>query len=145
MDYRKISDTYYIRFDKGDEMVEGIKQICQKEGILSAVYTGIGGCSRAQIQTFIPQKGTFETDTVEGMLELVCFTGNVITAQDGTVNHHTHALYAYVENGEHRVIGGHLKSSTVLYTAEIELRPVKGGAIHHKFYPETGTHIWDFE
>ncbi|MBR2590205.1 MAG: DUF296 domain-containing protein [Clostridia bacterium] len=144
MDFRKIGDTYYIRFDKGDEMVEGIKNICRKEGIVSAIYTGIGGCSSAEIQTFNPQKGSFETELFEGMLELVAFTGNVIAGEDGVRNHHTHALYAYVENGEHHVIGGHLKSSTVLYTAEIELRPVKGGAIHHELYPETGTHVWSF-
>ena len=41
--------------------------------------------------------------------------------------------------------GGHLKATTVLYTAEIELRPTVGGAIGRKFDPETGTGFWDFK
>lgn len=39
---------------------------------------------------------------------------------------------------------GHMKSVTVLYTAEIELRPVIGGTIKRKYDPETGTGFWDF-
>ena len=40
---------------------------------------------------------------------------------------------------------GHLKATTILYTAEIELRPTVGGAIGRKFDPETGTGFWDFK
>ena len=57
---------------------------------------------------------------------------------------HTHALYAFMEDGRHRVRGGHLKSSTVLYTAEIELRPVPGEGIGYRRDPETGTGFWRF-
>jgi len=39
---------------------------------------------------------------------------------------------------------GHIKSVVVLYTAEIELRPVVGGIIRRKYDPETGTGFWDF-
>lgn len=44
-----------------------------------------------------------------------------------------------------RMAGGHLKATTVLYTAEIELRPTIGGSIGRKFDPETGTGFWDFK
>ncbi len=40
--------------------------------------------------------------------------------------------------------GGHIRSLTVLYTAEIELRPVVGGVIGRKTDPETGTGFWHF-
>ena len=39
----------------------------------------------------------------------------------------------------------HAKSTTVLYTAEIELRPTIGGSIGRKFDPETGTGFWNFK
>ena len=76
------------------------------------------------------------------MLELVSLMGNVITDEEG-LYHHTHALFSYVENGEHKVLGGHLKETVVLYTAEIELRPVEG-IIGRKRDPETGTGFWAF-
>lgn len=144
MDYRKYGETYYIRMDKGDEIISGLLGICKKEGITSAVYTGIGGCSEAEIKTFIPEKGCFESQFLSGMLELVSMTGNVITDDEGNYYHHTHAAFAYKDGEQHFVSAGHLGGVTVLYTAEIELRPVLGGEIKRKYSPETGTGFWDF-
>ena len=144
MEYRKIGETYYIRFDRGDNVVAGILKVCRSENVKSAVYTGIGGCSRALIQTFIPERGEFETETLEGMLELVSFTGNVISDENGELYHHTHAMFACKDGEEHKVFGGHLKETVVLYTAEIELRPTVGGSIFREYNPETGTGFWAF-
>ena len=144
MDYRKFGDTYYVRVDKGDEIISSILEVCRKEKILSATYSGIGGCAEAEIQTFIPATGAFETRTIRGMLELVSLMGNVICGDEGELIHHTHAVISYKEGEEHRMAAGHMKSLTVLYTAEIEVRPVLGGIIRKKFDPETGTGFWDF-
>ncbi len=144
MDYRKYNNTYYIRVDKNEEIINTIIDICRKEGIISAIFSGIGGCKQAEIQTFIPESGTFETETLSGMLELVSLNGNVITDDDGKYFHHTHAMLTYKNKSEHKVSGGHIRSVTVLYTAEIELRPVIGGEIKRKYDPETGTGFWDF-
>ena len=143
MDYRRMNDTYYVRVDKGEEIITELLQICRKEEIQSAVFTGIGGCSHAQLQTFIPEKGEFETETLDGMLELINITGNIVTDND-QLFHHTHAVFSYKEGSEHKMAAGHMKALTVLYTAEIELRPVIGGVIRRKHDPETGTGFWSF-
>ncbi len=144
MIYRQFGETYYIRFDRGDEIISLILNLCKKEGIGSAVFSGIGGCSETQIQTFIPESGSFETKILNGMLELVSLTGNVITDDLNEYYHHTHAVFSYKKGEEHCVEAGHIKSITVSYTAEIELRPVIGGVIRRKFDEETGTGFWDF-
>jgi len=143
MDYRKFGETYYIRMDKGDEIVSGIIDVCKKEKIRSAVFSGIGGCSEAQIQTFLPETGTFESQTVRGMLELVSMTGNIVSDKE-ELYHHTHAVFSYKDGERHCIAAGHIKSVTVLYTAEIELRPVVGGTIERQFDSETGTGFWSF-
>lgn len=143
MDYRRMHDTYYVRVDKGEEIITELLQICRKEEIQSAVFTGIGGCSHAQLQTFIPEKGEFETETLDGMLELINITGNIITDND-RLFHHTHAVFSFKEGSEYKMAAGHMKALTVLYTAEIELRPVIGGVIRRKHDPETGTGFWSF-
>ena len=169
MEYRKIGDNYYIRMDRGDEIIGNLLSICEKESIPSAVFSGIGGCQSAQLQVFIPETGSFETEQLEGMLELVSLNGNVVRDDDGKLFHHTHALFSFkggtrdvdnivggYQDGQHglratllppggRMAGGHLKATTVLYTAEIELRPTVGGAIGRKFDPETGTGFWEFK
>ena len=143
MDYRRMHDTYYVRVDKGEEIITELLQICRKEEIQSAVFTGIGGCSHAELQTFVPEKGEFETETLDGMLELINITGNIVTDND-QLFHHTHAVFSYKEGSEHKMAAGHMKALTVLYTAEIELRPVIGGVIRRKHDPETGTGFWSF-
>lgn len=143
MEYRKIGETYYVRMDRGDEIISSLLEICEKESIPSAVFSGIGGCQSAELQVFIPETGSFETEQLEGMLELVSLNGNVVRDENNKLFHHTHALFTF-KKGEHGIAGGHLKSSTVLYTAEIELRPTVGGSISRKYDPETGTGFWDF-
>ena len=145
MEYRKIDELFYIRMDRDDEVIENILEVCRRESISSAVFSGIGGCKRAELQVFIPEKGTFETERLEGMLELVSFNGNVVRDNDGKLFHHTHALYTFKKEGKHGIAGGHLKSTTVLYTAEIALRPTVDGSIGRKFDPETGTGFWSFK
>ena len=102
MEYRKMGETYYIRMDRGDEIVSTLMDICLREGILSACYSGIGGCSDAEMQVFIPERGEFETETVAGTLELVSLMGNVVADDSGQLFHHTHALFTWLEDGEHR-------------------------------------------
>ncbi len=144
MDYRKMNDILYVRIDKGEEIITELLQLCQRENVRSAVFTGIGGCSHAELQTFIPDKGTFETETLDGMLELISMTGNIVT-DNGRLFHHTHAAFSFKEGKEHKMAAGHVKAVTVLYTAEIELRPVTGGVINRKQDPETGTGFWCFD
>ena len=144
MEYKFFEKIGYVRFDRGEEIVNGLLELCKKDDIKSAIFSGIGGCSEAEIQTFIPETGSFETKKLTGMLELVSLNGNITTDDDENLYHHTHAVFSYKDNGKHCVIGGHLKSVTVLYTAEIELRPVIGGIIKRKHDPETGTGFWKF-
>lgn len=144
MDYIKMGETVYIRMDKGDEIIGCILDVCKKEDIKSAAFSGIGGCSETQIQTFIPATGSFESQTLCGMLELVSLTGNIVSDDQKELYHHTHAVFSYKDGENHCVAGGHIKSITVLYTAEIELRPVVGGIIVRQFDPETGTGFWNF-
>ena len=100
MEYRKIGDNYYIRMDRGDEIISNLLSICEKESIPSAVFSGIGGCQSAELQVFIPETGSFETEQLEGMLELVSLNGNVVRDDDGKLFHHTHALFSFKKDGQ---------------------------------------------
>ena len=144
MDYRTYGEACYVRIDRGEEIIASVLDVCRKEGFGSVTFSGIGGCSDAEIQTFIPEEGAFETRHLHGMLELVSFIGNVISDEAGELHIHAHASFAHKEGDEHRISAGHVKSITVSYTAENELRPIVGGCIKMKHDPETGTGFWDF-
>ena len=144
MDYKRMGDTVYIRMDRDDEMIGGVLDVCKKERIPSATFTRIGGCGEAQIQTFMPETRSFETQTIRGMLELVSLTGNIVSDEQNELHHHTHAVFSYKDGEQHRFAAGHMKSITVSYTAEIVLTPVIGGVIKRQYDPETGTGFWSF-
>lgn len=144
MEYRKYGENYYIRMDKGDEIITEILRVCKAEVIHSCTFSGIGGCDKAELQTFIPEAGTFESWQLDGMLELVSMTGNVVTDEHGDTFHHTHAVFAYKDRQKHSLAAGHIKAIRVSYTAEIVLKPITGGAIKRQYDPETGTGFWHF-
>jgi predicted DNA-binding protein with PD1-like motif len=144
MDYRHYGDAVYIRVDKDEEIVSSILDVCAKEGIKSATFSGIGGCGSAEIQVFDPDAGTFSTERHEGVLELVSLNGNVVDGGDDGTFWHAHALFSFSDGETHCVASGHLKSAVVRYTAEIDLRPVVGGVIGSAPDPVTGTRFWSF-
>lgn len=144
MDYRRFNDVLYIRMDRGDEIIATILTVCEHEGIRSATFSGIGGCGDAEIQVLDAARGVFETERFEGTLELVSLMGNVICDDEGSLTHHAHALFSSCDGDGPRIAAGHLRSSTVRYTAEIELRPVIGGVIGKCLNEETGTGFWKF-
>ena len=145
MDYRKIGGTIYARFDKGDEVLEGILNICKKENILSATFSGIGGCGDVTVSTYIPEKNDFIPHNKTGLLEMISINGNISANDNNELFEHTHAMFLYLENGEVKFLGGHLTKAVVSYTAEIEIRPVQEGVIRRKQDELTGITVWDLK
>ncbi len=143
MEYRIYNGVGYLRLDRGDLVIASVLDFCRTEKIASAVFSGLGGCDLAEIKTFDPENKTYGSRTLSGMLELVSLWGDVTGDGNGGLAQHTHALFCSVENGRHETAGGHLGEARVLVTAEIEVRPVVGGAISRKTDPAWGTKIWD--
>jgi predicted DNA-binding protein with PD1-like motif len=143
MDYKKWGEYIYARFDKGDEVLDGILNICKKENILSAVFSGIGGCGDVTVSTFIPEKNDFVPHHKTGLLEMISVNGNISANDNDEIFEHTHAIFSYLENGDVKFLGGHLTRAVVSYTAEIEIRPVLNGVIRRKQDVMTGITVWD--
>jgi hypothetical protein len=74
----------------------------------------IRGCQSAELQVFIPETGSFETERLEGMLELVSLNGNVVRNDEGKLFHHTHALFSFKKDDLHGMAGGNLILRLVL-------------------------------
>ena len=144
MEYRICNGVGYLRLDRGELVIESVLEFCRREGIRSATFSGLGGCDLAEVKTFDPETKTYGSRTLSGMLELASLWGNVTGDGNGGLAQHTHAVFAYVENGKHETAGGHLGEVRVLITAEIEVRPVVGGVISRKTDPAWGTKVWDF-
>ena len=145
MDYRKFGECYYIRWIVMTRSSVQSSKYAKKKTSDQPLFPGSEDVRMPKIQTFIPETGSFEEQRISGMLEFVSLNGNVAAGENNICYHHTHAVFSYKDGERHCMAAGHMKSITVLYTAEIELRPVTGGTIHRKYDdPETGTGFWDF-
>ena len=143
MEYRKDGSMILVRIDKDEEILGKILEICHKEHIYGAVFSGIGACGKAVTSSYIAEKSDFTDHEAEGLLELVSLTGNISWENKQPVEH-THALFSYLdEMGEQKMLAGHLKEARVSYTAEIAIQVTE--IIRKKKDTATGIMMWDIE
>lgn len=142
MDYKKFGNNIYARFDKGEEVISKILELCQKEKILSATFSGIGGCGDVTVSTYIPEKEDFIQHNKTGLLEMISCHGNITADDNDNIFEHTHAMFSYLENGEVKFLGGHLAKAVILYTGEFKITPVKDGVIRRMQDEKTGITVW---
>ena len=92
------------------------------------------------VSSYIPEENDFTNHEADGLLELISLSGN-ISREDNAPFEHTHALFSYLEDGEQKVLAGHLKHALVSYTAEILL--IVTDTIEKTFDPTVGITVWD--
>jgi predicted DNA-binding protein with PD1-like motif len=142
MEYRKEKSAIYLRVDKGEEVIETIKKVCEKERIEAGYFQGIGACGRAVLATWIPEKEDFIHHTITGMLEMISLSGNISTDQNGQPFSHSHAVFSYLkDNGEVAIAAGHLEEAEISYTGEIILTPADE-KIGRMFDQNAGIDVW---
>lgn len=141
MEYRKFGDSFMIRLDPGDEVVEALAGFCEKEGIETASVSGLGAADRVEIGIFDPKKKEYFGKVFEGAYEIAALTGN-LTRQEGEPYLHLHIVIGSVVTGECH--GGHLKSARISATGELTVTVI-GGAVGRKFSDEIGLNLIEFE
>lgn len=144
MEYRKFGEKYYVRLDKGDEIIGSLVSVCEKENIKTAQIQGIGGCESAKVGIFDMDRRVYRQRELYCLLEMVSLDGNV-TVYEGKPYIHAHASFAY--HGEEKkpeILSGHLLEAVIGLTGEIVLTPADG-CIGRKYVEELGIRVWDFE
>ncbi|NLC89000.1 MAG: DUF296 domain-containing protein [Clostridiaceae bacterium] len=142
MDYRREKDTIYLRIDKGEPLLETIKDLAQKEKIEAGYFHGIGACDQVVISTYLADKAEYKDHTITGMIEMVSLAGNISTNDSGQPTLHSHAVFSYLkDDDEIAVVAGHLKEADISYTGEIILELAEE-KISRMFDQKAGIDIW---
>ena len=110
MEYKKFEDTYVIRLNKGEEVIQCLKELCKNENIKLAEITGLGASDFVEIGVFNVNTKEYNTKVFEGMFEITSLVGNV-TTKDSEVYLHIHINFGD-EDGV--VKGGHLVKAKFL-------------------------------
>ena len=139
MEYRKFDDTYVVRLNRGEEVIEELKKLCKEEDIKLAEITGLGASNLVEIGVFNPGTKEYNTKVFEGMFEITSLIGNV-TRKDGEVYLHIHINFGD-ENGA--VLGGHLVQAKISATSEIIIRGIPG-EVGRELNEEIGLNLLSF-
>ena len=139
MNYRKFENQYVIRLDRGEEIVESLKTIAEKENIKLAYLTGIGAVGKVTAGVFDTKEKVFKGKTLEGDLEVVSIGGNINTMNEETYVH----FHISVADEQGSVFGGHLQEAVISGTGELVLTEINGN-VDRKFDEEIGLNLFEF-
>ena len=139
MDYRRFQDTLLVRIDRGEEIIEQVRIVAEKERVRLASVEALGGVDDFTVGVYDAAKRQYETHRFTGAFEIVSLTGT-ITEKDGAFYQHLHMSAG---NQQCEVFGGHLNRAVVSLTCELAMR-ILPGAGDRSPDPETGINILRF-
>ncbi len=140
MDYRKFGETYLVRMDKGEEILESLRELSEKEYIRLASVEALGAVNDFTVGVLRTAAKQYEAHNFTGDHEIVSLTGTVSTMNGGFYAH----LHMSAAGETGAVVGGHLNRAVISATCEMVLRLLDGRA-ERRFDPETGLNLFQFE
>ena len=139
MDYRRFGDTLVVRIDPGEEIVEQVRVVSEREGITLASVEALGAVSDLTVGVFDTVEKKYYSNRFQGAYEIVSLTGTVST-MDGKFYQHLHMSAG---NDKGAVFGGHLNSAVVSATCEMVIRVIDG-TVERRHDPEIGLNLFRF-
>ncbi len=140
MEYRRFENVIVARIDKGEEIIEKMKEICQKENVTLANVNALGAIGEFQVGLFNTKEKKYYASNYQGDFEIVSLTGS-ITTKEGKLYEHIHLSAGDVEN---KVYGGHLNKAIVSATCEMFIYVIPGN-VERRFDEEIGLNLFKFE
>ena len=139
MQYKKFGDSFFVRLERGEEILSSLAALAEKEDIALGCVSGLGAVDRFTAGVFFPQEKVYRKNDFHGNFEITSLTGT-ITRMDGKPYLHLH-MSAGNEYG--KVMGGHLNEAHVSATCEIVVRVVEG-SVGRAFKDEIGLNLFEF-
>lgn len=115
MQYRKVETGYFLRLEKGEEVLSSIVQFAAKENIGSGAFFGLGAINNIELGYYDLKTRKYEKGKFAEDMEVGNITGN-ISHLDGKPFIHTHVT---VSGKDLKAYTGHLFSAAVALTLEI--------------------------
>lgn len=122
MQYKKFNNTYILRFDRNDTILDNLKNFCVKEDIKLAEISGLGFLSEVKIGYFNKDTKLYEEKVLDEGYEILGLNGN-ITRNNGNPHIHLHVI---LSKDDLSVIGGHFIDGKIGVTGEVFIKTLDG-------------------
>ena len=139
MQYKRFNDTYMLRIDKGEEVIQSLTEMCEKEDIRLAEVSAIGAADYAAIGVYDLGTGTYHREELPFFMEIASLAGSV-TRMNNKPYIHLHTTLADQQNKTH---AGHVIELRIGATCEMFVRVLPGEVIRKKD-EEVGLNLWEF-
>lgn len=140
MDYKKFDNKYFLRLDKGEEIVTKLKEFCKSENIKLGWIKGIGAVDEVKIGFFEINRKSYYTKELKGNYEITSLLGNISTMDEEVYLH----LHINLADNEFKTYGGHLDSAIISATGELIIEVIDG-KLDRVFNEESGLNIYKFD
>ena len=140
MEYRRFDNKIIARIDKGEEILEKIKEIALKEKIRLANINALGATNDFTVGVFNVDEKKYYSNEFKGNFEIVSLTGTINTMNDEFYTH----IHMSAGNDKGEVFGGHLNRAIVSATCEMVIDIVDGGKVDRYFDEEIKLNLFKF-
>jgi Predicted DNA-binding protein with PD1-like DNA-binding motif len=140
MEYKKFKDTYIIRLDIGDEVIECLTTLCEDENISLGTINAIGATDYVKIGLYDVVKKEYISKELTGQMEITSLIGNISTKDDEVYLH----MHINVCNPQMQVLGGHLNKCIISATCEIIITTING-SVNRILDQNIGLNLFSFD
>ncbi len=145
MQFRRFGNKFFVRIDRGEEIIKTLQDFCVKERITLAEVKALGAVNDFEVGLFDTSTKKYHSNKFNFPAEIVSLWGT-ITTKDGEIYSHIHMSAA---NKDGQVFGGHLSRAVVSATCEMIIDDISEGnsnnyVVERKFNEEIGLNLFEF-
>ena len=119
---KKIGNKYFIRIDKGEEIVSVLSEFCNLKSIKLGKISAIGAVNEVEIGIFDLFKKEYHSNNIKGTFEILSITGNITSKNDKPYLH----MHIMLSDSKYNAFGGHLNRAIVGATCEVIIEELNG-------------------
>lgn len=139
MEYKRFGSKYVMRMDKGEELVQTLKDFVIKENIKLGYITGLGAVTDVEVGLFNTTEKKYYSQMFKEDYEVTSLHGNIST-MNGEAYLHIHMAFS---DKNQNTFGGHLNKATICVTGEIVIETIDG-EIDREYSEEIGVNLIKF-
>lgn len=139
MEYKRFGNNIVVRMDRGEDIVEQVKVLAEREQIRLASVQALGAVNDFTVGVFNTETKVYGSNRFQGPYEIVSLTGTIDTMDSKFYTH----LHMSAGNAQGQVFGGHLNRAVISATCEM-IVTVIDGQVDRQFSEEIGLNLLKF-
>ena len=132
----KDNRRYFLRFDRGEEILKSLADFCATENFRSGYFSALGASAKITLLHYDIDTKKYSEKVFDQKMEIASLTGNISWHEEKPYLH-AHGVFS---DDEIRCFGGHVKELVVAATCEMFLIHTDG-EVKREFSDKIGLNL----